>query len=75
MDANPRATVLAVPVSGPGFGTSRFAVVRVGDSPGSLRQRLLTNMMVLGTCTGGLDTLAAMTRSAARAVIVDCGVL
>ena len=34
----------------PGFGSSRFAVVRVGESPGSLKQRLLTNTMVIGRC-------------------------
>jgi hypothetical protein len=34
------SVVLAIPISGPGFGASRFAVVRVGESPGSLKQRL-----------------------------------
>ena len=37
------SVVLAVPIAGPGFGSSRFAVVRVGESPGSLKQRLLAN--------------------------------
>ena len=74
LDDDPNAIVLAVPVAGPGFGATRFAVVRVGDSPGSLRQRLLTNMMVIGTCVEGAETLAAMTVADQPCVIAECGV-
>jgi hypothetical protein len=49
--------------------------IRVGDSPGSLRQRLLTNMMVLGTLTGGLETLEAMVGADGPCVITDGGAL
>ena len=34
LDDDPNAIVLAVPVAGPGFGATRFAVVRVGTAPG-----------------------------------------
>ena len=74
LDDDPNAVVLAVPVAGPGFGATRFAVIRVGDSPGSLRQRLLTNMMVIGTCVEGAETLAAMTVADQPCVIAECGV-
>ena len=73
LDADPKATVLAVPVSGPGFGASRFSVIRVGESPGSLQQRLLTNMMVIGTCVEGADVLALMSVADGTPIIVDCG--
>jgi len=70
-----RSVVLVVPISGPGFGSSRFAVVRVGDSPGSLKQRLLTNTMVIGRCVdeASRETLRLMTVADGRAKIVDCG--
>ena len=38
-------TVLAVPVGGPGSGTSRFDIIRVGESPPAWRQRLLLNQV------------------------------
>ena len=70
-----RSVVLVVPISGPGFGSSRFAVVRVGESPGSLKQRLLTNTMVIGRCVDeeSWETLRLMTVADGRAKIVDCG--
>lgn len=71
------SVVLAVPISGPGFGSSRFAVVRVGESPGSLKQRLLANTMVIGRCVDEVswETLRLMTVADGRAKIVDCGEL
>jgi len=70
-----RSVVLVVPISGPGFGSSRFAVVRVGESPGSLKQRLLTNTMVIGRCVDetSWETLRLMTVADGGAKIVDCG--
>ena len=67
--------VLTIPVSGPGFGASRFAVVRVGESPGSLKQRLLANTMVIGRCAddASRETLRRMTVADAAATIVACG--
>ena len=71
------SVVLAVPIAGPGFGSSRFAVVRVGESPGSLKQRLLANTMVIGRCVDEVswETLRLMTVADGRAKIVDCGEL
>ena len=68
--------MLAVPISGPGFGSSRFTIFRVGDSPPSLQQRILANYLVIGTVTDGLDVLASsMSRADASAVITECGAL
>jgi hypothetical protein len=39
--------VLAVSVAGPGYGSSRFALVRVAESPREWRQRLLLNSGVI----------------------------
>jgi len=70
-----RSVVLAIPISGPGFGASRFAVVRVGESPGSLKQRLLANAMVIGRCDddASRETLRLMTVADAAATIAACG--
>jgi hypothetical protein len=52
-------------------------VVRVGESPGSLKQRLLANTMVIGRCVDEVswETLRLMTVADGRAKIVDCGEL
>jgi cyclophilin family peptidyl-prolyl cis-trans isomerase len=70
-----RSVVLTIPISGPGFGASRFAVVRVGESPGSLKQRLLANTMVIGRCVddASAETLRLMTVADGAATIAACG--
>ena len=71
-----RFCVLAVPISGPGFGSSRFTIFRVGDSPPSLQQRILANYFVIGIVTDGIDVLTnSMASADASAVITDCGTL
>ena len=75
LDLDPDATVVCVPVAGPGYGGSRLAIVRVGDSPASLRQRILTNQMVLGRVTRGRDILFDMIQAERPVEIVGGGVL
>ena len=75
LDLDPDATVVCVPVAGPGYGGSRFAIVRVGDTPASLRQRILTNQMVLGRVTRGRDILFDMIQAERPVEIVGGGVL
>jgi hypothetical protein len=54
--------LLTVPVAGPGYGSSKFSVVRVGESPIEWRERLLVNCGVIGrmdpSCLGVLHTMA-----------------
>ena len=75
LDNEPDTVVLAVPISGPGFGTSRFIICRVGDSPPSLQERILTNMLVIGKVVEGEDTLRLMSQSDGQVSITDCGEL
>ena len=42
------AVLLTVPIHGPGAGTSKFSIVRVGESPKELGERLLHSSAVLG---------------------------
>lgn len=57
------AVVLAVPVLGPGYGSSRFSIVRVAESPPEWRERLLLNLGVVGFLNpSSYDTLRAMAR-------------
>ena len=69
-----RSVVLVVPISGPGFGSSRFGG-QGGREPGFAKQRLLTNTMVIGRCVdeASRETLRLMTVADGRAKIVDCG--
>ena len=67
--------MVAVPISGPGYGSSRFVICRVGDSPGSVQQRLLANMMVIGNLVEGISTLQQMSSRDVTVKIEDCGVL
>jgi len=53
---------LTVPMSGPGRGSTRLAVVRVGESPPAWKERLLLNSAIIGVLEEGLDTLHAMAR-------------
>lgn len=55
--------VLTVPVAGPGRGSSRFSVVRVGESPPEWKERLLLNSGVVGTLEPtSLEVLHTMAR-------------
>jgi hypothetical protein len=64
-DANDdnHSVVLAVPVLGPGHGSSRFSILRVKDSPPEWRERLLLNSGVVGFLAPDChDILRAMAR-------------
>jgi hypothetical protein len=55
--------VLTVPIVGPGRGSSKFSIVRVGESPREWRERLLINSGVIGRLDPScLDVLHAMAR-------------
>jgi hypothetical protein len=55
--------VLTVPVAGPGRGSTKFSIVRVGESPKEWRERLLINCGVIGRLDPScLDVLHAMAR-------------
>lgn len=56
--------LLTVPVVGPGYGSSRITIVRVGESPREWGDRLLLNSGVVGRLEGeeSLETLHAMAR-------------
>jgi hypothetical protein len=62
MDGDP-GVVLTVPVVGPGYGSSKFSIVRVGESPMEWRERLLINSGIIGRMDpSSLETLHAMAR-------------
>lgn len=55
--------VLTVPILGPGRGSSKFSIVRVGESPKEWRERLLINSGIIGRLDPScLDVLHAMAR-------------
>ena len=54
--------LLVVPIMGPGRGSSRFNIVRVGDSPRSWGKRLLLNQAVIGTLESGGGVLRQIAR-------------
>jgi hypothetical protein len=61
-DGDP-GVVLTVPVVGPGYGSSKFSIVRVGESPMEWRERLLINSGIIGRMDpSSLETLHAMAR-------------
>ena len=62
-DDYPRV-LLTVPITGPGHGTSRICIVRVGESPREWKERLLLNSGVIGKLVGeeSLETLRVMAR-------------
>jgi len=69
--------LLTVPVVGPGYGSSRFAIVRVSESPREWGDRLLLNSGVVGRLQEeSLETLHAMARQRnGPPTIVAAGVL
>jgi hypothetical protein len=76
-DDNDPGVVLTVPIVGPGRGSSKFSVVRVGESPKEWRERLLLNLGVVGKMDpSSLDVLHAMARQRrGPPTVVACGVL
>ncbi|KAG7347582.1 hypothetical protein IV203_016287 [Nitzschia inconspicua] len=68
---------LTVPVVGPGFGSSKFSIVRVGESPKEWKERLLINSGIIGRMDpSSLETLHAMARQRiGPPKLVACGVL
>jgi hypothetical protein len=57
------AILLTVPILGPGHGSSKFSIVRVGESPKEWRERLLLNAGVIGRMdSSSLEVLHAMAR-------------
>lgn len=65
--------VLTVPIVGPGRGSSKFSIVRVGESPKEWRERLLINSGVIGRLDPScLDVLYAMARQQTGPPTVVC---
>ena len=60
---NDPGVMLTVPVVGPGYGSSKFSVVRVGESPKEWGETLLINSGVIGRLdSSSLEVLHAMAR-------------
>jgi hypothetical protein len=76
VDGDP-GVLLTVPIVGPGRGSSRFSIVRVGESPQEWGERLLLNCGVVGRLDpDSLSTLHALARQRqGPPTIVDSGVL
>ena len=53
--ASTAVVLLTVPIHGPGAGTSKFSIVRVGESPREWGERLLHSSAVLGYLDCGVD--------------------
>ena len=74
---NDPGVLLTVPIVGPGRGSSRFSIVRVGESPKEWGERLLLNCGVVGRLDpASIETLHAMARQRqGPPTITDAGVL
>jgi hypothetical protein len=74
---NDPSVLLTVPVVGPGYGSSKFSIVRVEESPKEWRETLLMNSGVIGRLDiSSLETLHAMARQRnGPPTIVSGGVL
>ena len=60
---NDPGVLLTVPVVGPGYGSSKFSIVRVEESPKEWRETLLINSGVIGRLDiSSLETLHSMAR-------------
>lgn len=77
LDQGDPGVFLAVPVLGPGRGTSKFSIVRVGESPAEWGERLLVNAGVIGKMDpSSLDVLKMMARQReGPPTVVGAGVL
>jgi hypothetical protein len=74
--ADDPGVVLTVPILGPGYGSSKFSIVRVGESPQEWRERLLINSGVVGKMDpSSWNVLCAMARQRrGPPTVVACGV-
>ena len=68
-------TCLTVPVQGPGSGSSKFSIVRVGESPREWKERLLVNSAVIGVLSDGFSTLSSIATARAPPIVTACGVI
>jgi len=60
---NDPGVMLTVPVVGPGYGSSKFSIVRVGESPKEWKETLLINSGVIGRLdASSLEVLQTMAR-------------
>ena len=75
--SNDPDVLLTVPILGPGHGTSKFSIIRVGESPKEWRERLLINAGVIGRMDpSSLEVLHMMARQrVAPPKVVEAGVL
>lgn len=63
LDQNDPGVLLTIPITGPGYGGSKFSIVRVRESPQEWQERLLINAGVIGKMDPtSLEVLHAMAR-------------
>jgi hypothetical protein len=75
-DDDDYGVLVTVQIRGPGHGSSRWQLVRVGESPPEWGERLLLNTGVIGRLVRGIDTVHAMARqSVGPPTIVQAGIL
>jgi hypothetical protein len=76
-DNNDPGVLLTVPILGPGHGSSKFSIVRVGESPKEWKERLLISAGVIGRLDqDSLNVLHMMARQRiGPPVVVSAGVL
>jgi hypothetical protein len=75
-ELNEEGVLLTVQIRGPGRGSSRWQLVRVGESPPEWGERLLLNTGVIGHLVSGIDTVHAMARQTlGPPTVVQAGVL
>ena len=76
-DESDPGVLLTVPVLGPGHGSSKFSIVRVGESPQEWGERLLINSGVIGRLVpDSLPVLHAMARQrSGPPTVVAAGIL
>ena len=68
--------MLTIPLGGPGRGSTRMSIVRVGESPQEWKERLLLNSAVVGRLESGIETLHLMARqTSAPPKVIATGVL
>lgn len=74
---NDPGVLITVPVMGPGHGSSKFSIVRVGESPNEWQERLVLNSGVIGRLDpSSLDVLHMMARQrVGPPTVADAGVL
>ena len=77
LDEGDPGVLLAVTVLGPGRGSSKFSIIRVGESPNEWGERLLLNAGVIGRMdTSCLEVLQRMARQqTGPPTVVAAGVL